>query len=132
MRKMKKLIKAQTMFEYLAILIVIAMAVGFVAKRDGVFTRGLQSGLDQIEQGLQGRLPESVDGSHSGEIIEHTPESLGITVRDAKSYEGRPYFEHKQYGDYYFHEGQSDMSSVPLDGNPVAENVVKPESVTRV
>ncbi len=126
MSKMKKLVKTQSMFEYLAILIVIAIAVGFVTRRDGVFTRGLQSGFDQIEQNLAGRLPESVNDSHTGQIVEHTPESLGITVRDARSYEGRPYFEHKQYGDYYFHEGESDMSGVPVNGTVVGQVTVSP------
>jgi hypothetical protein len=37
-------------------------------------------------------------------------------MHDPSFYEGRPYFENKDYDSYYYHEGPSDMSNVPESG----------------
>jgi len=127
----KRTIKAQTILEYLGILIVVVAVITLVTK-GGIVSQGLGSGLKQIEQGLGGHLPESVDGTHTAEIINHTPESLGITVLDTQSYEGRTYFENKDLEGYYFHEGASDMASVPVNGTITEsdmEALPKPEMV---
>lgn len=137
--------KAQSILEYLFVLI---MAVLAVTGGSFIFNRGVESGLDESEDYVEGVLPTSVDDSYQGPevgynpgtdnltailpsdisttrqgtVVSYDPEDLGITIPNPEDYEGRPYFEDKQLGEYYYHEGPSDMSGVPANGAIVAQS----------
>jgi ABC-type lipoprotein release transport system permease subunit len=109
----KKVIKSQSMLEYLVTLvaIIIAIAAGTIGLNTGV-TRGMNNAQRDIAQNItQSNPPAQVMGeSYYSPTQTHTSDSNWQRV----DYGGAQY-----KNEYYYHEGPSDMSYVPEEGKPV-------------
>lgn len=58
------------MLEYLAMLAALVTIIAIVTNTGGIFTRGVSSGLNQAQDHLQQSLPQAVDDTHQGEVLE--------------------------------------------------------------